>query len=152
MIANVTSWKVGHSKGYSEKMVKEQILQVHEHSRERLLENVKSDSNQKKLTFNHLISYYLVYQNVKNILQELHILLTSDKEHKKLFQDIPGVGFHDSESQKDHLFKKKSLNVEITGRSESCGKANCQVFEFICDTDTLSTKACGEAFKIKHSK
>ena len=133
-------------------MVKEQILQVHEHSRERLLENVKSDSNQKKLTFNHLISYYLVYQNVKNILQELHILLTSDKEHKKLFQDIPGVGFHDSESQKDHLFKKKSLNVEITGRSESCGKANCQVFEFICDTDTLSTKACGEAFKIKHSK
>ena len=133
-------------------MVKEQILQVHEHSRERLLENVKSVSNQKKLTFNHLISYYLVYQNVKNILQELHILLTSDKEHKKLFQDIPGVGFHDSESQKDHLFKKKSLNVEITGRSESCGKANCQVFEFICDTDTLSTKACGEAFKIKHSK
>ena len=52
----------------------------------------------------------------------MHILLTSDKERKKLFQDIPGVGFYNSKSLKDHLFKVKSPNVEITGRSESCGK------------------------------
>ena len=39
--------------------------------------------------------------------------------------------------------------MEITGRSESCGKRNCQVCDFICDTDTFSTKACGETFKIQ---
>ena len=43
----------------------------------------------------------------------------------------------------------KLPNVEITGRSESCGKGNCQVSDFICDTDTFTTKACGESFKIQ---
>ena len=37
----------------------------------------KSEPNQGKLT-NHL-----VFQNVRNILQKLHILLIPDKEHKK---------------------------------------------------------------------
>ena len=40
----------------------------------------------------------------------------------------------------------KLPNVEITGRSESCGKGNCQVGDFICHTDTF-TKACAETFK-----
>ena len=40
-------------------------------------------------------------------------------------------------------------NVEITGGSESCGKGNCQVCYFICNTGTFSTKPCGETFKIQ---
>ena len=47
------------------------------------------------------------------------------------------------------MVRAKLPNVEITGRSESCGKRNCQVCDFICDTDTFSTKACGETFKIQ---
>ena len=39
------------------------------------------------------MKYYPVFQNVRNILQELFILLTPDKEHKKVFQDIPVVVF-----------------------------------------------------------
>ena len=58
-------------KGYSEKMVRKQVLRALEHS----------ESDQKKLTFN--ITYYPVFQNVRSILQELHILLTPDQEHKK---------------------------------------------------------------------
>ena len=139
------SWLL--EKGYSAKMVRKQVLRAREHSRESLLEKVKSESNQDKLTFN--ITYYPVFQNVRNILQELHILLTPDKEHKKVFQEIPIVGFRNGKSLKDHLVRAKLPNVEITGRSESCGKRNCQVCDFICDTDTFSTKACGETFKIQ---
>ena len=47
------------------------------------------------------------------------------------------------------MVRAKLPNVEITGRSESCGKGNCQVCDFICDTDTFSTQACGETFKIQ---
>ena len=79
-----------------EKMVKKQVLRVREHSRESLLEKVKSESDQKKLTFN--ITSYPVFQNVRNILQELHILLTPDQEHKKVFQDLPVVGFRNGKS------------------------------------------------------
>ena len=57
-------------------MVRKQVLQAREHSRESLLKKVKSESDQSKLTFN--ITYCPVFQNVRNILQELHILLTPD--------------------------------------------------------------------------
>ena len=49
---------------------------------ESLLEKVKSESDQNKLTFN--ITYYPIFQNVRIILQELQILLTPDKEQKGL--------------------------------------------------------------------
>ena len=66
-------------KGYSEKMIRKQVLRAHEHSRESLLEKVKSESDQNKLTFN--ITYCPVFQNVRNILQELHIRFAPDQEH-----------------------------------------------------------------------
>ena len=128
-------------------MVRKQVLRAREHSRESLLEKVKSESDQKKMTFN--ITCYRVFQNVRYIVQELHIPLTPDQEHKKVFQDILVVGFRNGKILKDHLVRAKLPNFEITGRSESCGKGNCQVCDFICDTDTFSTKACGETFKIQ---
>ena len=64
-------------------MVWKQLLRSREHSRENLIEKVKSESDQKKLTSN-----IPVFQNVQNILQELHILLTPDQDNKKVFQDI----------------------------------------------------------------
>ena len=50
---------------------------------------------------------------------------------------------------KDHLVRVKSPNVEITGRSASCWKRNCQVCDFIYNTDTFTAKACSETFKIQ---
>ena len=46
------------------------------------------------------------------------------------------------------LVRVKLPNAEITRRSESCQKGNCHVYDFICDTDTFTTKACGKTFKI----
>ena len=60
-------------------MVRKQVIRTRQHSRESLIEKVKSEPNQKKLTFN--ISYYPVFQNIRNILEELNILLTPDQEH-----------------------------------------------------------------------
>ena len=108
---------------------------------------MKSESDQKKLTFN--IIYYPNFQNVRNILQELHILLTPDQGHRKVFQDIPVAGFCNGKSLKDQLVRAKLPNVEVTGWPESRGKGNCQVCDFICNTDTFTTKACGETFKIQ---
>ena len=97
------SWLL--EKGCSEKMVRKQISRVREHSRGRLLKKVKSESNQNKLIFNS--TYHPVFQNVRNILQELHILLTPDKEHRKVFHHIAVVGFRNGKSIKDHLFRAK---------------------------------------------
>ena len=101
-------------------MVRKQVLRAREHSRESLLENILID-----------------------------ILLTPDKEHKKVFQDVPVAGFRNGKNLKGHLVRAKLPNVEITGRSESCGKGSCQVCDFICDRGTFSIKTCGETFKIQ---
>ena len=47
------------------------------------------------------------------------------------------------------MVRAKLPNVEITGRSESCEKGNCKVCNFICDTDSFTTKACCETLKIQ---
>ena len=93
---------------------------------------MKSESHQKKLAFN--ITYYQVFQNVRNILQELNILLTPDQEHK---------------NQKYHLVRAKLPNVEITGRSESCGKGNCQFMTLYAIQTLLPPKPVVKHLKFK---
>ena len=108
---------------------------------------MKSESDQNKLAFN--ITYYSVFQNIRNILQELHILLTPDKEHKKVFQDIPVAGFGNGKNLKDHLVRAKLPNVEITGRSESCGKGNCQFMTLYAIQTLLPPKPVVKHLKLK---
>ena len=62
-----------------------------EHSRKDLLETEKTETSESKQMFN--TTYYPVFQNIRNILQEVHLLLVPDKEHKKVFRDVPVVGF-----------------------------------------------------------
>ena len=72
-------------------MTRKQILDAREHSRNDLLEKEKQQMSEKKLTFS--ITYYPAFQNITSIMEELHMLLTPNKEHKKVFPDVPVVGF-----------------------------------------------------------
>ena len=67
-------------RGYSERMVRTQILKARGESRDSLLERGNTKTSDSKLTFN--ITYYPAFQNVRSILEELQILLAPDKEHK----------------------------------------------------------------------
>ena len=73
---------------YSERMARTQILKARGESRDSLLERGNTKTN-TKLTFN--ITYYPAFQNVRSILEELQILLAPDKEHKKVFPEVPIV-------------------------------------------------------------
>ena len=127
-------------------MIRKQILRSREHSRKDLLEREKAEISEPRLTFN--IIYYPVFQNMRNILQELHLLLAPDKEHKKVFPDVPVVGFRNSKSQ-DYLVKAALAKTNKTGRCELCGKKPCLVCNSIRTTTTFTTEACGEVFKIQ---
>ena len=58
-------------RGYSENMIRKKVLRARSYPWEELLE--KEPREQTKLTQN--ITYYLVFQNVKEILKDLHNLL-----------------------------------------------------------------------------
>ena len=47
--------------------------------------------SEPKIIFN--ITYYPAFQNVRAIMEELHILLIPNKEHKKVFPNVPVIGF-----------------------------------------------------------
>ena len=86
-------------RGYSERMVGMQILKAKGESRDSLLERGNTRTSQSKLTFN--ITYYPAFENARGILEELQILLAPDKEHKKVFPEVPIVGFRNGKSLKD---------------------------------------------------
>ena len=48
-------------------------------------ENTREEQN--KIIFN--LTYYQVFQIVKNKLAELHLLLTADVAHKAVFTNVP---------------------------------------------------------------
>ena len=73
--------------GYNEKMIRKQILSAQEYSRNYPFEKEKQQMPEKKLTFN--INYYPAFQNVRRIMEQMHISLTVNKEHGKVFLDVP---------------------------------------------------------------
>ena len=94
---NLERWLM--EKRYDGKIIRKQILRrVREHSNKDLLERDKRETSEKKLTFN--INYYPVFQNILDILQELHFVLVTDKEHKKVFPNVPVAGFRNGKSLK----------------------------------------------------
>ena len=60
-----------------QKMIQKQLLKVREHSRKDLLEKEKQQMSKQKLTFN--INFHRAFQNIRSIMEELHILLTPNK-------------------------------------------------------------------------
>ena len=55
-------------------------------------------------------------------MEELHILLTPKKEHKKLFPDVPVVGFWNGKSLQDYLVRAKLSKLKERGSCEPLGK------------------------------
>ena len=68
--------------------------------------------SEKKLTF--IITYYPTFQNVRSVMEELHILSTSNKEHKRVFPNVPLVRFW--KNLKDYLVRAKLAKLEESRR------------------------------------
>ena len=54
------------------------------------------------------LTYHPSVKNFQSILNEVHILLTPNKEHRKVFGDKPPmIGWRKPKSLKDHLVSAK---------------------------------------------
>ena len=140
---------------YNKKMIRSQILRAREHSRSDLLEREreresereKPQISEQKLTFN--ITYYPAFQNVRTLMEELNISLAPNKEHKKVFPNVPVVGFWNGKSIKDFLVRATLRKLNEGGRCEPSGKKTCLVCDSISTATTFTTEACQKTFKIQ---
>ena len=82
-------------------------------------------------------------------------MLVPDKEHKKVFTEVflhkkvPIVGFRNGKSIKDCLVSAALPKIYNAGGSEPCEKSTCQVCDHLITTNTFTTKAFEEVFKIQ---
>ena len=79
------------NRGYNEKLVRRQILKAQKYRRKELLHSHRVKVHKNKLVFN--ITYYPICSKLKNILSNIHLLLTPDREHRKVFENVPIIGF-----------------------------------------------------------
>ena len=71
-------------------------------------------------------------------MEELHILLTPNKEHKKVFCKVPVIGFRNGKVLQDFLVRGTSPKLNDGGRCEPCGKNTC----LVCGSADLYSAAC----------
>ena len=59
------------------------------------------------------------------------------------------MGFRNAKSLEHYLVRAALPKTDNVGSSELCGRGTCQVCDHLITTKTLTTKACGEVFKIQ---
>ena len=96
-------------------MVRKEILWARATPRDELLEKGNHQEKQNKITFN--ITYHPVFRNVRKILEELHVILVYDDGHKKVFPDVPMIGFKINKILKAHLVRSQLPDLDEVGRS-----------------------------------
>ena len=125
------------SRGYSDKTVRSQILEARKYRRSDLLNKEKRGVNQNNKLFLN-ITYHPSLSRFKHTLNDIHILLTPDKEHKKVFENVPIVGLRKGKSIKDFLVRAKVPPPQKPkGGCTSCSGKRCQICNVIKTTDNF---------------
>ena len=75
-------------------------------------------------------------------MEELYILLTPNKEHKKVSSNGPVIGFRNGKGLNDFLIRTTLPKLNESGRCEPCGKKTCLVCYSIGTATTFTTEAC----------
>ena len=78
------------------------------------------------------------------------MILASDDGHKKVFHDVPMIGFKKNKKLKAHLVRSQLPDLDEVGRSKPCGgkRPPCHLCENMKDTCTFKSKHLNEVHKI----
>ena len=75
---------------------------------------------------------------LKNVLSEIHLLLTPDREHGKVFEKIPIVGFRRAKRLKDILARAKLAPIEKKkGSCRLWRGTRCEICKHVVTTETF---------------
>ena len=135
-------------RGYSAKFVREQILEARKFSTSEVLNKQKRVGNNCRFVFN--ITYHPVLSKLKNLLSEIHWLLTPDREHGKVFGRIDIVGFRRAKSLKYVFVRAKVASLEKKkGSYRSCWGTRCEIFKQVVTTETFRSFSTQREYCVK---
>ena len=96
------------------------------------------------------ITYHPNLSNLKDTMWFLHLLLTSDQEHQKVFHKVLIIGFQRPKSMKDILLRAKvppvQKNEEFCG---PCKKSRSEICEHVVSTDSFKSTTTQRTYFIR---
>ena len=121
-------------RGYSNRLVRQQILKARKFKRADLLHEKDREKRDPKVVLN--LTYHPALSGLRKILSNIHILLTPNIDHKKVFEDVPIIGFKNGKSLKDILVRAK-LPESSQGESKGCLGKKCKICPFVTSSTTF---------------
>ena len=94
-------------RGYSDRLMRGKSLKARKFSKSEVLNKRKRVGNNSRFAFN--LTYHPVIPKLKNVISEMRLLLTTDREHGKVFEAIPIFGFRRAKSLMYILVREKVL-------------------------------------------
>ena len=121
--------------------MRKQVLRGRAICRDDLLTREKILQEKTQVTFD--LTYYPVFKDVRKILKELNRLITTDHAHKRIFSEVPIIGFKNAKSLKDHLVGAVLPQLDREGRSKPCegGNRSCEVCNSAKDTTKFKNQS-----------
>ena len=94
--------------------------------------------------------YYPVFKNIRIVLEELHILLAPDEQHRKVYTDIQRIGFKNGKSLKDHLVRSVLPKIDVAGNSGPCSgkRSPCELSKLMKKTSIFKKQNSDETYNI----
>ena len=97
-----------------------------------------------------VIKYHPLLKSVCTILYKHLYLLHMDKEVKKVSPVAPIVSFKSAQKINSYLVRAKFYPLQRAMGPFKCKKPRCEVCINVIETDTFTSTATGEIFKINH--
>ena len=83
-------------------------------------------------------------------LKYTYLLLAPHREHGKVFEKVPIIGFRRAKSLKDILVRAKVAPLEKKkGCCRSCGGTRCEIFKHVVTTETFRSFSIQREYCIK---
>ena len=143
------SWLM--ERGYGCRLVRNQVLKARKFNRNELLDKGPKEKLSNKLVFN--ITYHPAYSRMKKVLQEFHLLLTPNEEHRNVFSEVPIVGYKRSKSLKDILVRAKlPTKIKGPGESDVCSGKRCGVCKYVNKSTTFTDRSGQTTYEIRGDK
>ena len=137
-----------NEKCYNEKLLRQQILKARKYRRAELLHSQREEGHINKLVFN--ITYFPFFSKLKNILFKIHLLLTPDREHKKVFENVPIIVFKRRNSLKDILVRAKVPPLKAEkGFCGPCNKLRREICKHFTKTHQFESSSMKSIYSIR---
>ena len=84
-------------------------------------------------------------------MKELQVILACDKYHKKVFPEVPIIGFKNNKNLKSHLVRATVPYISEIGRCKPCAgkRPPCELCSNMRNTSSLKSKHSHEVYQIK---